>query len=220
MAKHFTGQSECFHLCSLTWTERGTFLISGKNKKNTWLQRDISCLTPHRQTYQSFSLSVVISVPVSAADSWETRQRPFQKVTSQHSTSSLSFTPLTAPPPPPPLQSLCLFLWMLTMAFSVGKWLRLKECESVCDFVCVPLRTVTGCQGRRERENLTKWQQDRISVSHCDRVGVTKPGVTVEKEGGREKKNCCCYKSHSHSEGLALWKIAILSFFTKRIWSF
>lgn len=159
-----------------------------KKKKNTWLQRDISCLTPHRQTYQSFSLSVVISVPVSAADSWETRQQPFQKVTSQHSTSSLSFTPLTAPPPPPPLQSLCLFLWMLTMAFSVGKWLRLKECESVCDFVCVPLRTVTGCQGRRERENLTKWQQDRISVSHCDRVGVTKPGVTVEKEGGREKK--------------------------------
>lgn len=159
-----------------------------KKKKNTWLQRDISCLTPHRQTYQSFSLSVVISVPVSAADSWETRQQPFQKVTSQHSTSSLSFTPLTAPPPPPPLQSLCLFLWMLTMAFSVGKWLRLKECESVCDFVCVPLRTVTGCQGRRERDNLTKWQQDRISVSHCDRVGVTKPGVTVEKEGGREKK--------------------------------
>lgn len=159
-----------------------------KKQTNTWLQRDISCLTPHRQTYQSFSLSVVISVPVSAADSWETRQRPFQKVTSQHSTSSLSFTPLTAPPPPPPLQSLCLFLWMLTMAFSVGKWLRLKECESVCDFVCVPLRTVTGCQGRRERDNLTKWQQDRISVSHCDRVGVTKPGVTVEKEGGREKK--------------------------------
>ena len=103
--------------------------------------------------------------------------------------NSSSTTPLHLPPAP-----LGLFLWMLTMAFSVGKWLRLKECESVCDFVCVCVcvcvppycHRLSGPE--RDRENLTKWQQDRISASHCDRVGVTKPGVTVEKEGGREKK--------------------------------
>lgn len=160
MAKHFTGQSECFHLCSLTWTERGTFLISGKkNKKNTWLQRDISCLTPHRQTYQSFSLSVVISVPVSAADSWETRQQPFQKVTSQHSTSSLSFTPLTAapPPPPPPPVPLSVSLDVDNGIFcgQVTKTERMWVCVRLC--VCPPpyCHRLSGPERERQSDKVT-----------------------------------------------------------------
>lgn len=126
--------------------------------KITWLQTDISCLTPHRQTYQSFSLSVVISVPVSAADSWETRQRPFQKVTSQHSTSSLSFTPLTAaaaPPPPPVPLSVSLDVDNGIFCGQVTKTERMWVCVRLC--VCPPpyCHRLSGPERERESDKVT-----------------------------------------------------------------
>ena len=169
------------------------------HKKTTSLQTDISCLTAHQQTYRSFSLSVVVSVPVSAADSWETRQQPFQKVTSQHSTSSLSFTPLTAAVPPPstslrPPRSASLYVDNGIFCGQVTKTERMWVCVRLCACVCVPLRTVTGCQGRRETERI--WQSDSRTVFQPPIViesGSQNLVWLLRRKEGERKKNYCCF---------------------------
>lgn len=100
----------------------------------------------------------------------------------------------------------------------VTKTERMWVCVRLC--VCPPpyCHRLSGPERERQSDKVTAgpyfslplWSS-RGHKTWCD---------CWEGRRERKKKNCCCYKSHSHSEGLALWKIAILSFFTKRIWSF
>lgn len=58
-------------------------------------------------------------------------------------------------------------LWMSTKTFSVCKWLRLKECQPVCDFV---LPSVLSQAVRSERQRARESEREidsRTETQHC-----------------------------------------------------
>lgn len=159
MAKHFTGQSECFHLCSLTWTERGTFLISGEKKTKH--------LTSKRhQLFNASPADLSVLLPFSCylctrLRCWQLRNTTTAFSKSHKSTLNiLSFfhppnsTTTTTTTPPVPL-SVSLDVDNGIFCGQVTKTERMWVCVRLC--VCPPpyCHRLSGPERERESDKVT-----------------------------------------------------------------
>lgn len=173
---------ESCHFSSQTWTKRGKFLIL----TNASLQTD-------HQLFNTSPLDLSGLLPFSCYLSasllrWQLRNtRPGFSKKSQVNTQHPLFL---LPPPPaavPPLPPLSVSLDVDNGIFceQVTKTQRMWVCVWLCVCPSPYCHRLSGPEREREM-SLTKWQQDCISVPHCDQVGVTNlVWLSRRREGGR-----------------------------------